>query len=202
MVSTWLAEELEKINHGIRDKYVQVAKTPEGHFTYPTGRRGLEGLGYDAGPIAGLPEEVAAAYCGVGNPFAAAPIAAGDHVLDIGCGAGVDSLLAARAAGPSGKVMGADLTAEMIGRAIANQKIAGVENASFIVGRVQDLSGLDGTFDVVISNGVFNLIPEKEEALAAVFRLLKPGGRLAIADQFATAPGAKSISERVQSWFR
>lgn len=195
-------EDLKRIDTGIRDKYIQVARTPEGHFTYPTGRRGLEGLGYDAGMIAALPEEVAAAYCGVGNPFAAGSIAAGAQVLDIGCGAGVDSILAARAAGPAGKVTGVDLTAEMVARAIANQKIAGVENIFFTVGRVQDLTGLDGTFDAVISNGVFNLIPEKEEALAAVFRLLKPGGRVAIADQFATVLVTKPLSQRVASWFR
>lgn len=202
MSSPLSPQDLKQIHDGIRDKYARVAVSPEGQFKYPTGRAGLEKLKYDAVIVAELPEAVAGSFCGVGNPFSLGKIAPGSRVLDIGCGAGVDALVASKAVGPSGKVMGIDITAEMIRRAEANKKEIGAENVVFQLDRVQDLAGIDASFDVVISNGALNLIPEKEEVVAAVFRLLKPGGWLFVADQFLVGPAAKDLKARIQSWFQ
>jgi 2-polyprenyl-3-methyl-5-hydroxy-6-metoxy-1,4-benzoquinol methylase len=195
-------QDLEQIHTGIRAKYAKVAVSLEGQFTYPTGRAGLEQLRYDTAIVAELPEAVAGSFCGVGNPFSLREIPPGSRLLDIGCGAGVDALVASKVVGPSGKVMGIDITPEMIQRAEANKKEIGAENVVFQLNRVQDLTGIDKSFDVVISNGALNLIPEKEEVIAAVFRLLKPDGWLLVADQFLVGPASNDLRTRIQSWFQ
>ena len=202
MSSALSTQDLKQIHNGIRDKYAKVAVSPEGQFKYPTGRAGLEQLKYDAAIVSELPESVAGSFCGVGNPFSLGEIPPGSRVLDIGCGAGVDALVASKVVGPSGKVMGIDITPEMIRRAEVNQKEIGAENVVFQLIRVQDLTGIEASFDVVISNGALNLIPEKEEVLAAVFRLLKPDGWLLVADQFLVGPASNDLKARIQSWFQ
>jgi arsenite methyltransferase len=202
MSSQLTDRDREQIHSGIREKYIKVATSPGGQFTYPTGREGLKDLNYYADLTAALPDTVADSYCGVGNPFSLGEIESGSHVLDIGCGAGVDALLAAKLVGDSGKVLGIDLTPEMIQKARSNQKEMSSANIEFQVAGVQDLADMAERFDVVISNGVFNLIPEKEEALQAVFGLLKPGGRVYLADQFLAGRMIKSLQERVASWFQ
>jgi arsenite methyltransferase len=202
MVSQLSTRDLEQIDAGIRDKYKKVAATPEGHFKYPIGRDGLKGLQYDNHLTGDLPDAVADSFCGVGNPFSLGEIPSGAQVLDIGCGAGVDALLAGKLVGTSGRVLGLDLTTEMIRKANANKEMVKAENVDFQVGDVQSLSGMDGRFDVVISNGVFNLIPEKEAALQSMYGLLKPGGRLFIADQFVSRALSKDLKDRVATWFQ
>lgn len=202
MSSPLSTQDLMQIQNGIRDKYGKVAVSPDGQFKYPTGRAGLEKLKYDAAIVAELPEAVAVSFCGVGNPFSLGEIAPGSRVLDIGCGAGVDALVASIVVGPSGKVMGIDITPEMIQRAEANKKEMGAESVVFQIDRVQNLIGMDESFDVVISNGALNLIPEKEEVIEAAFRLLKPGGWLFVADQFLVGPASKDLKARIQSWFQ
>lgn len=202
MASHLSLEDREQIDTGIKEKYKKVALTPKGHFTYPTGRDGLKGLQYDDGLIAGLPDTVADSFCGVGNTFSLGEIKPGSKVLDIGCGSGVDALLAASLVGASGEVLGIDLTREMIRKANANKATMEVDNVIFRVASVQELTGMNGRFDVIMSNGVFNLIPEKDEAITATMNLLKPGGKLFIADQFLTGPMTKDIKERVASWFQ
>jgi arsenite methyltransferase len=202
MSSPLSTQELNQIHNGIRNKYAQVAVSPEGQFKYPTGRAGLEKLKYDAAIVSELPETAAGSFCGVGNPFSLGEIAPGSRVLDIGCGTGVDALVASKIVGPSGKVIGIDITPEMIRRAEANKKEIGAENVVFQLNRVQDLVGIEASFDVVMSNGALNLIPEKEEVIAAAFRLLKPGGWLFVADQFLVGPASKDLKARIQSWFQ
>jgi arsenite methyltransferase len=159
-------------------------------------------LKYDAAIVGELPEAVAGSFCGVGNPFSLGEIPPGSHVLDIGCGAGVDTLVASKMTGPFGSVLGIDITPEMIQRAEANKKEIGAENVVFQLDRVQALTGIDESFDVVISNGALNLVPEKEEVIAAAFRLLKPGGWLLVADQFLVGAASKDLKTRIQSWFQ
>jgi 2-polyprenyl-3-methyl-5-hydroxy-6-metoxy-1,4-benzoquinol methylase len=202
MSSPLSTQDLKQIHIGIRDKYAKVAVSPEGQFKYPTGRAGLEKLTYDAAIVSEMPETVAGSFCGVGNPFSLGEIPPGSRVLDIGCGAGVDALVASKMVGPSGSVLGLDITPEMIQRAEANKKEIGAENVFFQAGRVQDLAGIDASFDVVMSNGAINLIPEKAEVIEAAFRLLKPGGRLFVADQFLVGPTSKDVKARIQSWFQ
>jgi protein-L-isoaspartate O-methyltransferase len=124
-------KDKNKIESGIRAKYEKVAGSPEGMFNYPTGRAGLEALSYDPGLIENLPEAVTASYCGVGNPFSLGPINKGDAVLDIGCGTGVDTILAAMMAGPEGKSVGVDIVADMLQRAKANLELTGLKNVTF-----------------------------------------------------------------------
>ena len=195
-------KDREQIDAGIREKYHKVAATPEGHFKYPTGAEGLKGLGYDNQFIADLPNTVADSFCGVGNPFSLGKISSGEYVLDIGCGSGVDALIAAKLVGASGKVLGIDMTTEMIQKANSNKELMATDNISFQVGSLQDIANMDEGFDVIISNGVINLIPDKDEALQTAYGLLKPGGKLFIADQVLTGSLSKDLKQRVASWFQ
>ncbi len=195
-------DDLKKIEAGIRDKYSKVADNPEGLFAYPTGRAGLEALKYDPKLVRGLPEAVISSYCGVGNPFSLGPINKGDVILDIGCGAGVDTILAAMMAGPTGKAIGIDMVPEMVQRAKSNVGMTDVRNVTFIKTSGEDLPFPDAEFDVVISNGVINLIPDKAALLKEVMRVLKPGGRLMVADQVATGNVSKDFKARLANWFQ
>jgi arsenite methyltransferase len=195
-------EDKQQIETGIREKYAKVAASPEGLFKYPTGRAGLEALGYDPQILKTLPESVLDSFCGVGNPFSLGPINGGETVLDIGSGGGLDSLVAARLVGPGGKVVGLDLSPEMVARAYENLRQTDLANVAFQEFFGEALPFPDGSFDVVVSNGVFNLIPSKGRMLQEACRVLKPGGRLLIADQVLAGTLTKNTQERIASWFR
>jgi len=193
---------LDDIREGICQKYSQVSINPEGQFQYPTGRKGLETLRYARTLIDILPEVVASAYCGVGNPFSLGKINSGEKVLDIGCGAGVDTILASMMVGPEGSAVGVDLVPEMIARAESNLKMLDINNVTFQNTSGEDLPFPDSTFDVVISNGAINLIPNKERALTEIIRVLKPGGRFIAADQIAVSAGKTELKARLANWFQ
>jgi SAM-dependent methyltransferase len=195
-------QDKQRIEESIRGKYPKVAASPEGLFRYPTGRAGLEALDYAPDMVRDLPEPIAASYCGVGNPFSLGPIQKGEAVLDIGCGAGVDSIIAAKLVGPSGAVTGIDLVPEMLARAGENARLAGVDNVTFRVSSAEQLPFPDNSFDLVISNGVFNLVVDKVKALGEVFRILKPGGRFMLADQVLAGELPKETKARVENWAR
>lgn len=195
-------EDLKQIEDGIRNKYSRVADSPEGQFKYPTGRAGLEALKYDAALIDKLPDEVASSYCGVGNPFSIGEVRKGDAVLDIGCGAGVDTILAAMMTGTEGKAIGVDIVPEMLQRAETNLKMVDLHHVAFQSSPGERLPFPDDNFDVVISNGVINLIPDKDAALSEILRVLKTGGRLMIADQIMTGSIQKTLKDRLSSWFQ
>jgi SAM-dependent methyltransferase len=195
-------KDLEQITAGIHNKYSRVADSPQGQFKYPTGRAGLEALKYDAAFIDNLPDETAASYCGVGNPFSLGEIHSGDAVLDIGCGAGVDTILAAMMTGPEGKSVGVDIVPEMLQRAAVNLRLTHLENVTFQSATGEKLPFPDNHFDVVISNGVINLIPDKDAVLNEIMRVLKAGGRLMVADQVMTGGVPKSLKDRLINWFQ
>jgi arsenite methyltransferase len=195
-------DDLKQIEAGIREKYTNVAKSPEGQFTYPTGKKGLEMLHYDKALLDQLPEAVAAAYCGVGNPFSLGKINPGEQILDIGCGAGVETILAAIMTGETGCAVGVDIVPEMLERAEANLGMTGLPNVSFQKASGENLPFPENSFDVVISNGAINLIPDKEGTLAEILRILKPGGRLMVADQVTAGTVQKDIKARLASWFQ
>ena len=137
---------------------------------------------YGAEEIAGLPRSAATLSLGVGHPVRHAGLKPGEMVLDLGCGAGIDTLLAARAVGPEGRAVGLDMTPEMVGRARENALLMGLENARIQEGLVEENPLPDGSVDVVISNGVLNLSTRQSRVLAEAFRVLRPGGRVSITD--------------------
>lgn len=202
MSSQLSAQDREQINTGIQEKYNKVAITPEGHFKYPTGRDGLKGLHYNDKLIANLPDAVADSFCGVGNPFSLGKISQGEQILDIGCGAGVDTILAALSVGPKGSVVGVDIVPEIIARAQDNLQMVDLNNVNFKKTSGENLPFANDTFDVVISNGVINLIPDKEAAISEIIRVLKPAGRLMVADQIMIGSVQKDIKARFANWFQ
>jgi SAM-dependent methyltransferase len=196
------SDERKRIQQGIKEKYKLVAINPEGKFRYPTGRAGLEGQKYDPEIFRALPEDVLASYCGVGNPFSLGPVTKGEAVLDIGCGAGVDTFVAAVMVGPEGRVIGIDLISEMLNRARTNLEKTSFKNVTFQEGSAEELPFPDRIFDVVISNGVFNLITDKAKALKEVFRVMKSSGRFLLADQILTGDMPADSKSMVENWAR
>ncbi len=196
------SKEKDKIYKGIRKKYKKVAKKPDGLFKYPTGKAGLEALQYDPEIIKALPDAVIASYCGVGNPFTLGPLNEGESVLDIGCGSGVDTLFAAKMTGSSGKVVGIDLIPEMLQRAKENLGLAPLDNVTYEQASPDKLPFPDENFDVAISNGVINLVPDKAGALSEIFRVLRRAGRLMVADQILIDALTRDRKQIIKSWFQ
>ncbi len=174
--------EVNTIREGIAEKYRKVAVSPEGLFKYPTGEVSARGLGYPPDLFAAIPQAVRDHFVGVGNPFALGPIHPGEAVLDLGCGAGFDAFVAAQLVGPAGRVIGIDMSSELI--AVAKVGLCEVvfPQAEFRVAQIEALPLSDASFDVALSNGVLNLIPDKPAALREIFRVLRPGGRLQASD--------------------
>jgi ubiquinone/menaquinone biosynthesis C-methylase UbiE len=168
----------------VRATYDSVARNPEGDFHFHRGARyATELLGYDAAELALLPPETTARFAGVGNPLRIGPVGAGEVVLDHACGAGMDLLLAARRVGPRGRVIGVDMTPAMCGCARAGAELAGLSDRVEVhTGVYEQLPVADASVDVVLSNGVVNLAPDKGRVFAEIFRVLRPGGRLHLAD--------------------
>jgi arsenite methyltransferase len=163
--------------------YGRVAAAPDGEFHFHRGPAyAAELLGYDAEELAGLPPDSTASFAGIGNPLAIGPIHAGETALDIGCGAGMDLLLTARRAGPDGHAIGVDMTEAMVERARQSAEAAGLRQIEIRQGDATALPIADRSIDVVSSNGVLNLVPEKDQAFGEIVRVLKPGGRLHLAD--------------------
>lgn len=194
------SKDKNKIQKAIRKKYKNVARSPDGLFKYPTGRAGLEALQYDNDLVQNLPVSVAASFCGIGNPFTLGPIHGSESVLDIGCGAGVDTMIAAMMTGSSGKAVGIDVIPEMLEKARDNLSTTELKNIAFHEASAERLTFPDEEFDVVISNGVINLVPDKPKALEEVLRVLKPQGRLMIADQILIGELPREKKQILKSW--
>jgi SAM-dependent methyltransferase len=194
------AEGRQQIAKDLRRKYARVAVTPEGCFRYPTGEAGLYGQSYSSELLKRLHPDVLSSYCGVGNPFSPGEIREGESVLDIGCGAGVDTFIASLMTGPDGRVVGIDFIQKMVGRAQENLLKTDLGNVTFHEASAEELPFPDESFDVIISNGVFNLIPDKLKALKEALRVLKPSGRFMIADQVLTSELSDDSESRIDSW--
>lgn len=190
----------EAILNSIKEKYQKYSHTPADCFRYSTGKPGLEALGYDGGLLENLPGNILNYFCGVGNPFSLGPINPGERVLDIGCGAGVDLLIASQLVKPEGMVFGVDLTPEMVQLARRNIKEVAVQNAEVTEGASEGLPYKDKSFNVVISNGVINLSLEKKKTFQEIFRVLKPGGRLQFADIIVESSISQETLQGVDNW--
>jgi SAM-dependent methyltransferase len=171
-----------EIKSDIRQRFAKVALAPNGERKFPIGSASAKRLGYDAREIDSLPQAITESFAGVGNPLALGEIRTGQTVLDLGCGAGVDSILAARRVGLTGKVIGIDLTPEMIEKAKRNADLVGATNVEFYQGEGDALPVGHESVVLVISNVVFNLCLDKPKVLAEIFRVLRPGGRIQMAD--------------------
>jgi SAM-dependent methyltransferase len=184
--------DVDALRSAIREEYALVANDPGQGFHFHTGRRLASVLGYQERWLSDVPESTIASFAGTGNPFSLGELQPGEKVIDVGCGAGIDSMIAAKMVGPTGEVVGVDMTPAMLEKARAGAAAAGFGNTRFHQGLAEQLPVPDGWADVVISNGVLNLFPDKFAALTEMGRALKPGGRLQIGDILVTkAVGAK-----------
>jgi SAM-dependent methyltransferase len=177
-----MSQKAEEIRAAVEQRFIQVARSPSQERKFPVGPASAKQLGYDPQEIDALPPSVTESFCGVGNPLGMGEVRPGQIVLDLGSGPGLDSLLAARRVGPTGKVIGVDLCPEMVKKARRNASLLGLNNVEFLQAEIEKLPLPDGSVDVVISNGVFNLCPDKPGVLVEAFRVLRPSGRLQMAD--------------------
>jgi ubiquinone/menaquinone biosynthesis C-methylase UbiE len=166
----------------VEQRFAQVARSPDQEQKFPVGPASAKKFGYDPLGIDALPPSVTDSFCGAGYPLGLGEVGPGQTVLDLGSGPGLDSLLPARRVGPIGKVCGVDRCPEMVEKARRNASLLGLNNAEFLRAGIEKPPLSDGSVDVVISNGVFNLCPDKPGVLAEAFRVLRPGGRLPMAD--------------------
>lgn len=188
------------IRQSLRRRYAEVALRPQGQFGYPVGRSSVERLGYATEIVATLPAGVVEGFVGVGNPFSTCESWPGEHVIDIGCGAGFDSLYAARNVGPAGFVIGVDISPEMLARAIEGAREAGIENVAFVQASAESLPVPDGWADLVISNGALNLSACKAAAFAEISRVLRPRGRFQAADLILTQTLPEDLRKDEFAW--
>ncbi len=174
--------ETDRIHNALRKRYTKVADQPVGQFKYPVGRGSAERLGYRAGVLDSMPASVVDHFVGVGNPFSLGEPRPGWRVVDVGCGAGFDSQVAAHYVGPAGEVTGVDMCPEMLAVARSGVAEAGCENVALVEGLAENLPVDDGWADLVISNGVLNLASCKSAAFGEIARVLRGGGRFQAAD--------------------
>jgi arsenite methyltransferase len=176
------AADRDLVEAKVQDMYRQVAQNPRGAFHFEMGEAVAERLGYPPERLRNIPDGAVESFAGVGYFFDLADLRAGESVIDLGSGSGMDAFFAVQQVGPDGRVVGIDFTFEQIEKARALAADAGLENVDFRHGRIDDVPAEDASFDCVISNGVINLAPDKVRVFSEAARLLRPGGRLAIAD--------------------
>jgi len=191
--------DVEVLKREIRKTYASVSEEPGKDFVFPTGRPWAEDLGYPK-ELANVPERAVESFAGVANPFSLGRLEPGERVLDLGSGAGTDSLVAAQMVGDEGGVTGVDMTPEMLARARAAAGDMRVTNVEFVEAEAERLPLPDASFDVVISNGVIDLIPDKDAVFAEIFRVLAPGGRIQIADVTIQNPVSAEGRRNIDLW--
>lgn len=193
--------DIAKLRQEIQSIYARVATDPSSDFHFHRGPAyAARQLGYDAGALEELPAESTASFAGVANPHRITTIQPGATVVDIGCGGGMDLLLAAKAVGPTGHAIGIDMTPAMIERARSSARELGLDHVDVRLGDALSLPVADSVADVVISNGVLNLTPDKQRAFGEVFRILKPGGAFCYGDIQVAAELGESVRRDIDLW--
>lgn len=200
VTSTRVELDREELRHAIREEYALVADEPDHGFHFITGLPLAQKLGYDEALVKKVPQRSIESFAGTGNPFSLGPIHPGDHVVDVGSGAGTDSLIAAQMVGSEGRVVGVDMTDSMLRKSRQSAAEAGLDNVEFRAGYGEELPVPDEWASVIISNGVLNLMPDKMEALREMGRVLQPGGRLQIADILVEREVPDSARRQIDLW--
>jgi arsenite methyltransferase len=192
--------EPEALRASVREKYREVAAHPDGDFHFHTGRPLAALLGYDPELVAALPDRAVESFAGVANPFSLRPLSQGDRVVEVGSGGGFDSIVAAHLVGTDGRVVGVDMTPEMLAKSRETARLLGLGHVEFREGLAEELPFDDGWADAVISNGVLNLVADKGRAFAEIFRVLRPGGHLQFADIAIGRPVPAEAACNVDLW--
>ncbi len=192
----------DEIKETVKEKYSQVAKEPCASFNFPVGKTFALNVGYPKEILDKLPLAIYESFTGANNPQPFVELKEGEVVLDVGCGAGLDLYFYAKAVGVNGKVYGLDISEDMLNKAKQNLEIVGIKNADVKYGHSDSLPFEDSFFDVVASNGIYNLSPDKERVMREVFRVLKPGGRTVFSEIVLKDKLPEDIRKNIDDWFR
>jgi arsenite methyltransferase len=192
--------DVDVLREEIRKTYTDVSTVPEQEFIFPTGRAWAQELGYPEPELARVPDATVESFAGVANHWTLGRIEPGSVVLDLGCGAGTDLLIAAQMTGPSGRVIGVDMTATMLERARQSATEIGLGNVELHESLIEALPLDDASVDVVISNGVIDLVPDKDAVFDEIDRVLRPGGRLQLADVIIHHEVSEDARKRIDLW--
>ena len=192
--------DVQLLRTEIQRTYAAVSDEPDQEFMFPTGRGWAADLGYPADLLARVPDTSCESFAGVANPFSLGTLQPGEDVLDIGCGAGMDTLIAAQMVGPGGTVTGIDVTPAMVAKARRSATEMGLTTVTIVEGSAEQLPFPDGSFDVVISNGVIDLIPDKDAVFSEIARVLRPGGRIQLADVTIQRPVSEEGRRNIDLW--
>jgi SAM-dependent methyltransferase len=191
--------DVDLLKKEIKKTYAALSQDPGKDFVFPTGRAWAEDLDYPP-ELANVPDTAADSFAGVANPFALGRLEDGERVVDLGCGAGTDSLVAAQMVGQNGHVTSIDMTPEMLEKARAATAELGLTNVDFLEGEIERLPLSNESVDVVISNGVIDLVPDKDAVFAEIFRVLRPGGRMQVADVTIQKPVSEEGRRDIDLW--
>jgi len=192
--------DVDVLRGEIQRTYTEVSTDPDKDFIFPTGRPWAEDLAYPQPELSRVPDATVESFAGVANPFSLGRIEPGRTVLDLGCGAGTDLLIAAQMVGSSGRVVGVDMTATMLARARESAQAMGLANVELHESLIESLPLPDASIDVVISNGVIDLIVDKDAVFSEIDRVLRPGGRLQVADVVIHTEVSEDARKRIDLW--
>ncbi|NIO19378.1 MAG: methyltransferase domain-containing protein [Candidatus Aenigmarchaeota archaeon] len=192
----------EEIKDAVKEKYSQVAKNPCDTFNFPVGKEFALNVGYPKEVLDRLPPSMYESFTGANNPHPFIELSQAEFILDLGCGAGLDIYLYAKAVGPKGRVYGIDISEDMVNKTQKNMELVGLKNVEVILGHADNLPFEDNFFDVVASNGIYNLSPDKEKVLREVLRVLKPGGRTVFCEIVLKEALPENERLNIDDWFR